>query len=274
MSGNIFLPTDHKADADVDGSSGHHESSNEGADPASAGGNDQSKAGEQSSKSKKSLSTLSPNSIVGSTQHALSNSAAISAPINAAGTTAPSVLGEERVVKQIVIPRNLPLGIEMEIKHLSAKLQKRVMKCNELRKQVSIINERKNQLEKDLDLLQKSEKHAQVHFRRAFYQCLFCLLINLLSQIRSIADDLLTGQALLCYELQQMRWFTQQLNKAMREKAIVERDLEKIKLKLEKKQDDPNKPKKLNEEDVTKLLVNMVAFETEKSKLCEIEKNR
>jgi len=71
-----------------------------------------------------------------------------------------------------------------------------------------------------------------------------------------------------------MRWFTQQLNKAMREKAIVERDLEKIKLKLEKKQDDPNKPKKLNEEDVTKLLVNMVAFETEKSKLCEIEKNR
>ena len=97
---------------------------------------------------------------------------------------------------------------------------------------------------------------------------------NLLLQIRSIADDLLTGQALLCYELQQMRWFTQQLNKAMREKAIVERDLEKIKLKLEKKQDDPNKPKKLNEEDVTKLLVNMVAFETEKSKLCEIEKNR
>ena len=168
MSGNIFLPTDHKADTDADGSSGHHESSNEGSDPASAGSNDQSKLGEQSSKSKKPTSTLATNSIGGAAQHTLSSSAAISTSTNTVGTTAPSVLGEERVVKQIVIPRNLPLGIEMEIKHLSAKLQKRVMKCNELRKQVSVINERKNQLEKDLDLLQKSEKHAQVHFWHVF----------------------------------------------------------------------------------------------------------
>lgn len=160
---------------------------------------------------------------------------------------------EERVVRQIVIPRNLPLGMEMEIKHLSAKLQKRLMKCNELKKQVSVIQERKKALEKELEQLQKSEKHAQ---------------------IRSIADDLLTGQALLCFELQQLRWFSTQLNRAVREKSIVEKDLEKIKQKLERKQSDDSKPKRLNEEDVTKLLVNMVAFETEKAKLCEIEKNR
>eukprot|EP01102_Stenamoeba_stenopodia_P016302 TRINITY_DN5684_c0_g1_i1.p1 TRINITY_DN5684_c0_g1~~TRINITY_DN5684_c0_g1_i1.p1 ORF type:complete len:881 (-),score=231.01 TRINITY_DN5684_c0_g1_i1:73-2715(-) len=256
LSGNIFIPAEHRIDSETDGSSGHHDSTVEGADSTSTGNNDQLKPSDQAGKGKgKQALSATTNSTAGLTSQSItSNAAGLSSSNNAlAGASAQSVLGEERVVKQIVIPRNLPLGIEMEIKHLSAKLQKRVMKCNELRKQVSVINERKNQLEKDLDLLQKSEKHAQ---------------------IRSIADDLLTGQALLCYELQQMRWFTQQLNKAMREKAIVERDLEKIKLKLEKKHDDPNKPKKLNEEDVTKLLVNMVAFETEKSKLCEIEKNR
>jgi len=160
LSGNIFVPAELKTDTDTDSSSGHHESS-DASDASSMGTTEQPKTADLSTKSKKSIST-SVNSVGASSQHTLSNPASASTASTVIGASTASVLGEERVVKQIIIPRNLPLGIEMEIKHLSAKLQKRVMKCNELRKQVSIINERKNQLEKDLDLLQKSEKHAQV----------------------------------------------------------------------------------------------------------------